>query len=86
MMAAFGKGGIGSDSSEKKLYIKIWWKEVESSGLWDAASVSKWFLAVEEARTCWTRWPLQALFSCNSILFSRAAYYLAEYANPVFLQ
>lgn len=47
--AAFGKEEIGSDNfrGKKKQTIKqkeLKWKEVETGGVWDAASVGKWFL------------------------------------------
>jgi len=64
---------------KKKKRKRSKWKEVEAGGVWDAASVCKWFLAVERAKRHWTRWPLQILLSCKSVLFSSL---LAKYARP----
>lgn len=49
-MSPFGKGEIGSDSLKKKRGKKDEWKEEGSGAVWDAASLSKWFVAVESSR------------------------------------
>lgn len=76
VMSAFGKGEIGSDSLKKKRGKKGEWKEEGSGAVWDAASLSKWFVAVESSRECWSRRPLQALLSCHSVLISKVTKYV----------
>lgn len=50
VMYPFGKGEIGSNSLRKKEEKKGKWKEEGSGAMWDVASLSKWFVAVESSR------------------------------------